>query len=76
MCRIDHHVSVTSHTGVDWEATPEEIQQAARLANAHEFIMGFPEGYDTLVGEKGAKLSGGQLQRISIGMLHRVFSSV
>jgi ABC transporter fused permease/ATP-binding protein len=47
-------------------ASPGEIQQAARQANAHEFIEGFPEGYATLVGDRGIKLSGGQRQRIAI----------
>ena len=47
-------------------ATQEQIEQAARIANAHEFIMQMPEGYDTLVGDRGGKLSGGQRQRISI----------
>lgn len=44
----------------------QEIEAAARRANAHDFILGFPEGYDTLVGERGIKLSGGQRQRIAI----------
>lgn len=48
------------------DATPEEIQRAAKLANAHDFIMDLPDGYDTLVGERGIKLSGGQRQRIAI----------
>lgn len=47
-------------------ATPAEIQRAAELANAHEFIKDLPDGYDTLVGERGIKLSGGQRQRIAI----------
>ncbi|HZY37959.1 MAG TPA: ABC transporter transmembrane domain-containing protein [Mucilaginibacter sp.] len=47
-------------------ATKEEIIQSAQRANAHQFIMSFPEGYDTIVGERGVKLSGGQRQRIAI----------
>lgn len=47
-------------------ATMEEIIAAARAANAHDFIVGFPDGYDTLVGERGHSLSGGERQRISI----------
>jgi ATP-binding cassette subfamily B protein/subfamily B ATP-binding cassette protein MsbA len=46
--------------------TYEQVERAARAANAHEFIAAFPEGYDTLVGERGVKLSGGQRQRLSI----------
>ncbi len=48
------------------EATREQILQAAELANAHEFIEKMPEGYDTMVGERGVTLSGGQRQRIAI----------
>jgi ABC transporter fused permease/ATP-binding protein len=47
-------------------ASAEEIEQAARQANAHEFVQGFPEGYATLVGDRGVKLSGGQRQRVAI----------
>ncbi|MDE3176615.1 MAG: ABC transporter ATP-binding protein [Pseudomonadota bacterium] len=47
-------------------ASQEEIEAAARRANAHDFIMGFAQGYDTNVGEQGAQLSGGQRQRIAI----------
>ena len=46
--------------------TPEEIEAAARDANAHAFISDLPEGYDSLVGEKGVKLSTGQRQRVAI----------
>ncbi len=48
------------------DATQDEIEHAAKLANAHEFIKDLPEGYNTLVGERGIKLSGGQRQRIAI----------
>jgi len=48
------------------KATEAEVLRAAERANAHEFIKSFPEGYDTIVGERGVKLSGGQRQRIAI----------
>jgi ATP-binding cassette subfamily B protein len=48
------------------DATLEEIQKAARAAAAHDFIMSFPDGYDTHVGERGTTLSGGQKQRVAI----------
>jgi subfamily B ATP-binding cassette protein MsbA len=48
------------------DATREEIEEAARLAHAHEFILAQPNGYGTIIGDKGARLSGGQQQRISI----------
>jgi ATP-binding cassette subfamily B protein/subfamily B ATP-binding cassette protein MsbA len=47
-------------------ASPGEIAQAAKLANAHEFITKLPSGYDSLIGERGVKLSGGQRQRLTI----------
>ena len=52
------------------DATDDEIIEAAKSANAHEFIMGLPDGYDTYIGQRGVKLSGGQKQRLSIA---RVF---
>jgi ABC-type multidrug transport system fused ATPase/permease subunit len=51
--------------GID-DATPERIERAARLANAHDFITALPIGYDTQLGERGATLSGGQRQRLAI----------
>lgn len=50
----------------NFQATDEQVVQAAKLANAHDFIMGFSEQYRTLVGERGIQLSGGQKQRIAI----------
>ena len=47
-------------------ATQEEVEQAARIANAHDFIMQTEQGYQTVIGDRGGKLSGGQRQRLSI----------
>ncbi|MBE6636966.1 MAG: ABC transporter ATP-binding protein [Ruminococcaceae bacterium] len=52
------------------DATREEVEKAAKLANIHSYIMSLPDGYETLVGERGVKLSGGQKQRVAIA---RVF---
>jgi ABC-type multidrug transport system fused ATPase/permease subunit len=52
--------------GVDRTVSKEELEMACREANAHDFIAAWPQGYDTLVGERGVKLSGGQKQRVAI----------
>ena len=52
------------------DATFEEVVECAKMANVHEFVMSLPNGYDTIIGERGIKLSGGQKQRLSIA---RVF---
>ncbi|MFF5513100.1 ABC transporter ATP-binding protein [Staphylococcus capitis] len=52
--------------GINRKVTDDELIEYAKLANCHEFIMQFDEGYDTMVGERGLKLSGGQRQRIDI----------
>ncbi|CAL4954981.1 unnamed protein product [Urochloa decumbens] len=52
--------------GKHGEVTEEEVMAVAKAANAHEFISGLPQGYDTVVGEKGIQLSGGQKQRVAI----------
>ncbi len=48
------------------DASPTEIEAAARAANIHDFIMGLPDRYDTIVGERGYRLSGGEKQRIAL----------
>lgn len=48
------------------DATPEQVMEAARVANAHDFIMATDKGYDSVIGDRGSKLSGGQRQRLSI----------
>ena len=55
--------SVPAPQGLTWR---EAAEQAARIANAHEFIAAMPDGYDTLIGDRGSRLSGGQRQRLSI----------
>jgi ATP-binding cassette subfamily B protein len=61
------HDSIASNIGFGRDgASMEEIQEAARIANLHDFILAMPDGYDTIVGERGLKLSGGERQRIAI----------
>jgi len=60
-CSIDHNIRYAK-----LDATDEEVQQAAKHANIHDFIISLPEGYQTVVGERGLKLSGGEKQRIAI----------
>eukprot|EP00980_Cylindrotheca_fusiformis_P023032 scaffold10069_cov69-Cylindrotheca_fusiformis.AAC.1 len=52
--------------GVEREVSQEELEAASRDARAHDFIADWPDGYETLVGERGVKLSGGQKQRVAI----------
>ncbi|MCL4146026.1 UNVERIFIED_CONTAM: hypothetical protein GTU68_033089 [Idotea baltica] len=58
--------SIRSNITMGHPATDAEVEQAARIAHAHDFIMELPNGYETTVGDAGGKLSGGQRQRISI----------
>ena len=58
--------SVAENIGYGIADATEDIEAAARMANAHDFIMAMPDGYDTQLGERGAMLSGGQKQRIAI----------
>lgn len=61
------HRTIAENIGYgDQEAPREAIEATAKMASAHDFIVGLPDGYDTLVGERGVKLSGGQRQRIAI----------
>ncbi|HEX2189044.1 MAG TPA: ABC transporter ATP-binding protein [Longimicrobiaceae bacterium] len=61
------HDTVRANIAYGVEGAPQErIEAAARAANAHDFVLGLPEGYDTVLGEKGTRLSGGQRQRIAI----------
>lgn len=64
-CTIKQNIAYGTRKGQS-EPTDEEIQNACRLSNAHDFIMKLPDKYNTMVGEKGALLSGGQKQRIAI----------
>ncbi|MFM1820453.1 MAG: Lipid export ATP-binding/permease protein MsbA [Bacteroidota bacterium] len=58
--------SIFNNIAFGTEASLEEVEVAARIANAHDFIVASPEGYATIIGDRGSKLSGGQRQRISI----------
>lgn len=67
--RLREPQNTHNHThGYSALPSQEEVERVARLANAHDFIMSFPTGYDTLVGERGIQLSGGQKQR-SVGLV-------
>lgn len=61
-CSIEENIAY----GLNGEASDEEVEKAAKMANAHDFISKFPEKYKTFVGERGVRLSGGQKQRVAI----------
>ncbi|XP_061364922.1 ABC transporter B family member 25 [Gastrolobium bilobum] len=61
-CSIEENIAY----GFDGKVNPDDIEKAAKMANAHEFVSKFPEKYKTFVGERGVRLSGGQKQRIAI----------
>merc|ERR1719420_1005334 len=63
---IRENVSYGRRSWDSSEVTEKEVIEVCQQANAHEFIQDFPDGYDTLVGERGVKLSGGQKQRVAI----------
>ncbi|MFZ1702703.1 MAG: ATP-binding cassette domain-containing protein, partial [Saprospiraceae bacterium] len=60
------HDTVRNNITFGKEATEEAIMEAAKIANAHDFISAMPQGYDTVIGDRGMKLSGGQKQRLTI----------
>ncbi|BGP16128.1 hypothetical protein JCM10213v2_004122 [Rhodosporidiobolus nylandii] len=62
---VRFNIAIGAHVPPE-QVTQEEVEEAAKQANIHEFIMGLPDGYDTDVGGKGAQLSGGQKQRVAI----------
>ncbi|WP_094548634.1 ABC transporter ATP-binding protein [Petroclostridium xylanilyticum] len=67
--------SGTIRDNIRWgrkDATEEEVVEAAKAAQAHDFIMGFPHGYDTVLGQRGVNLSGGQKQRLSMDKVERL----
>jgi ATP-binding cassette subfamily B protein len=61
-----HDTVRTNITYARPDAAQEDVEQAARTANIHSFIAGLPDGYDTIVGERGYRLSGGEKQRIAL----------
>jgi ATP-binding cassette subfamily B (MDR/TAP) protein 1 len=63
---FDSSIAENIRFGLNNDVTQEQIENAARAANAHGFIMSFPDGYNTQVGEGGTQVSGGQKQRICI----------